>query len=56
LIRKEFLRATTHGKSMIERSGSLFPGGAHEKEVPLMRRAVRFERVRQAPKILLKMR
>jgi hypothetical protein len=35
----------------------LFPlGGAHEKEMPLMRRAVRFERVRQAPKILLKMR
>jgi hypothetical protein len=36
---------------------SLCPGGrAHEKEVSLMRREVRFERVRQAPKILLKLR
>src|SRR5262249_60020327 len=38
------------------RFSSLFSGGAHEKEVSLMRRAVRFEWVRQAPKILLKMR
>jgi hypothetical protein len=57
LTRKGFLRATTHEEPTLEGSASLFPsGGAHEKEVSLMRRAVRFERIRQASKILLKMR
>jgi hypothetical protein len=35
---------------------SLFPGGPHEEEMSLMRRAFCFERIRQASKILLKMR
>jgi hypothetical protein len=71
LTRKGFLRATTH-REFLEVSARLLAEGTHEKEVSLARRvqkgeglkkkclscvrAVRLERDRQAPKMLLKMR
>jgi hypothetical protein len=62
LNRKGFLLTTTHAETAAQSSilgfgsASLFVGGALEKEVPFVWLLVQPERLRQAPKILLKMR